>query len=50
MFDIQQIFSLYKAREVNYMIPFNCMIESFTQYVTRIQKTSKKTQWQRNSR
>lgn len=50
MFDIKQLLGLSKAGEVNYMIPFNWMPESFTQYVARIQKTSKKTQWKRNRR
>lgn len=32
------------------MIPFWWFGETFNEYITRIQKTSKKTQWKRNRR
>lgn len=48
MFDIKQLLGLSKAGKVNYMIPFDWMSESFSNYVRRIQGISKKTKWKRN--
>ena len=50
MFDIQQLLGLAKASVVNYMIPERWIPEYFSQYVTRMQKISKKTKWKRNRR
>ena len=50
MFDIKQLLGPSKAGEVNYMIPFDWMSESFNNYVRRMQGISKKTKWKRNRR
>ncbi|MFR7363850.1 MAG: hypothetical protein ACLUTP_05755 [Terrisporobacter sp.] len=50
MLDIQQLLGLIKEWKVNYMLPCYWSRESFSDYVRRIQGTSKKTKWKRNRR
>jgi hypothetical protein len=50
MFDIKQLLGLSKAGEVNYMLPCYWNVESFSEYVRRMQGISKKTKWKRNRR
>lgn len=50
MLDIQQLLGLIKEWKVNYMLPCYWNRESFSDYVRRIQGTSKKTKWKRNRR
>ena len=50
MFDIKQLLGLSKAGEVKYMLPCYWNVESFSEYVRRMQGISKKTKWKRNRR
>ena len=45
---IEVIFFMKKGGGI--MVPFWWFGETFNEYITRIQKTSKKTQWKRNRR